>query len=188
MAEKSTTSMTTRIVIIAGAALFLLTSSALAFFVIYDMVTNKDDATTTPLTATTSSTDDSSNQGQVGTQLDGFTPVDSVTELKKTDIQEGDGDTVKPGDTVTVSYTGALAETGVIFESSSSPVSFSLDGVIKGWTEGIPGMKVGGTRQLLIPSDLAYGKAGSPPKIPADAPLVFNVTVLSIGAQDGSGQ
>src|SRR5205085_521848 len=93
----------------------------------------------------------------------------------------GTGDTVKPNATVTVDYTGAVASTGVIFQSSKDsgqPVSFPLSGVIKGWTQGIPGMKVGGTRRLLIPASLAYG--ATPPQgsgIPANADLVFDVTM-----------
>jgi FKBP-type peptidyl-prolyl cis-trans isomerase len=93
---------------------------------------------------------------------------------------------VKAGDTVTVDYTGAVAATGVIFQSSKDtgqPVSFSLDGVIKGWTDGLPGMKVGGTRRLIIPAGQAYG--ANPPAgsgIPANAPLVFDITLYKVGS------
>lgn len=120
-----------------------------------------------------------------GTQLANFTPVSTVDELQTTDTTEGTGEEVKAGDTVTVDYTGAVAATGIIFQSSKDsgqPVSFGLNQVIEGWKEGIPGMKVGGTRRLLIPADKAYG--ANPPSgsgIPANAALVFDVTLHKIG-------
>ena len=113
-----------------------------------------------------------------------FTPVDMVPELKIEDRVPGTGDEVKPGDTVTCHYTGAVAKTGTVFQTShdfGKPISFPLSGVIKGWTEGVPGMKVGGTRRLLIPAALAYGS--NPPYgsgIPADADLVFDIELISI--------
>jgi FKBP-type peptidyl-prolyl cis-trans isomerase len=116
-----------------------------------------------------------------------FTPVASVPSLKITDTKIGTGAVVKAGQTVTVTYTGAVASTGIIFQSSqdSSPpyATLNLSDVIKGWQEGIPGMKVGGTRQLLIPANLAYG--ANPPAgsgIPANAGLVFTILLLKIGS------
>lgn len=117
-----------------------------------------------------------------GTKLAGFTPVSSVTSLQKIDTTPGTGETVKKGATITVDYTGALASTGVIFESSKDsgqPATFPLDQVIKGWTEGIPGMQVGGTRRLVIPASLAYGSQ-SKSTIPANSDLVFDVTLIKI--------
>ena len=118
-----------------------------------------------------------------GTKLSNFTPVSSVPTLTTTDTVVGTGAAVKAGDTVTVNYTGALASTGVIFESSldsGQPATFGLNQVIKGWTDGLPGMKVGGTRRLLIPADQAYGSQGNA-KIPANSDLVFDVTLIKIG-------
>lgn len=132
------------------------------------------------------SSDSTQSKTLAGTQLQGFTPVAEVSSLKKVDLTPGDGATVKSGQTVTVEYTGAVAATGKIFQSSldtGQPATFSLNQVIAGWTEGIPGMKVGGTRQLVIPANMAYG--ANPPAgsgIPANAPLVFNVTLLKIGS------
>lgn len=120
-----------------------------------------------------------------GTQLEDFTPITSVNELQTIDTVPGDGTEVKAGDTVTVDYTGAVAATGTIFQSSKDtgqPATFGLDQVIKGWTDGIPGMKIGGTRRLIIPAEQAYG--ANPPQnsgIPANAPLVFDVTLQAIG-------
>jgi FKBP-type peptidyl-prolyl cis-trans isomerase len=116
--------------------------------------------------------------------LEDFTPVDNVPELQTIDRVEGNGDTVQPGATVTCHYTGAIAKTGAVFQSSrdfGKPISFPLGGVIAGWTEGVPGMKVGGTRRLLIPADKAYGH--TPPYgsgIPSDADLVFDIELVSI--------
>ncbi|HZX73069.1 MAG TPA: FKBP-type peptidyl-prolyl cis-trans isomerase [Cyclobacteriaceae bacterium] len=118
-------------------------------------------------------------------KLEGFTPVASVPTLQKIDLKVGTGAEVQPGATVSVQYTGAVASTGVIFQSSkdfgSDPVTFPLSGVIKGWTDGIPGMKVGGTRRLIIPAAQAYG--ANPPAgsgIPANADLVFDVELVAI--------
>lgn len=118
-----------------------------------------------------------------GTTLQNFTPVASVSSLQVTDITPGTGSEVKEGDTVTVNYTGALASNGTIFESSfdsGQTPTFGLDQVIKGWTQGIPGMKEGGTRRLLIPSALAYGASGAGSSIPPNADLVFDVTLIKI--------
>jgi FKBP-type peptidyl-prolyl cis-trans isomerase len=120
-----------------------------------------------------------------GSPLANFTPVQSISELQKIDTTPGTGDTVKAGDTVTVDYTGAVAATGIVFQSSldtGQPVTFPLSGVIKGWTDGVPGMKVNGTRRLLIPAAQAYG--ANPPQgsgIPANADLVFDITLHKIG-------
>ena len=117
--------------------------------------------------------------------LSNFTPVSNTPTLQKIDLVVGSGAEVKPGATVSVHYTGAVAATGVIFQSSKdfgpTPVTFPLSGVIKGWTDGIPGMKVGGTRRLVIPAAEAYGATPPPGSgIPANADLVFDVELISI--------
>lgn len=119
--------------------------------------------------------------------MDDFTPITDVPELAVTDLVEGEGEAVKPGATITAHYTGALAATGDVFQSSRDfgrPISFPLDGVIAGWTQGVPGMKAGGKRRLLIPAAMAYGDR--PPYgsgIPANAPLVFDIELVSIDKQ-----
>lgn len=116
--------------------------------------------------------------------LDDFTPLDVVSELTIVDLVLGTGAEASVDDTVTCHYTGAIAKTGTVFQSSrefGGPVSFPLDCVIQGWTEGVPGLKVGGKRRLLIPAQKAYGSR--PPfgsGIPADADLVFDIELVSI--------
>ncbi len=118
-----------------------------------------------------------------GTKLAHFKPVDSVTDLQIIDLFEGTGDTVPEGATITAHYTGALCKDGTIFQSShdfGDPISFPLSGVIAGWTKGVPGMKVGGTRRLVIPAAMAYGSSSPAPNIPANSDLVFDIELVAI--------
>ncbi len=115
------------------------------------------------------------------------TPVTTSDGLKYLDIKEGTGATVKQGSTVQVEYTGWIAKTGKKFDSSydhgGAPFSLANVGqaqIIQGWNEGLIGMKAGGTRRLYIPASLGYGAQGSPPVIPANAALIFDVTVLTV--------
>jgi FKBP-type peptidyl-prolyl cis-trans isomerase len=172
------------------AALFLITSSALAIVVIYTMATQNKQPNSTDQSKAEQQLKQQQNTSKdklAGTKLSGFTPVASITKLQETDLKPGSGATVQPGDTITADYTGAVANTGLIFQSSKDtgqPATFSLSQVIAGWSQGVPGMKVGGTRRLLIPAALAYGP--KPPQgsgIPANANLVFDVTVTKINKQ-----
>jgi peptidylprolyl isomerase len=102
------------------------------------------------------------------------------TELVAEDLEVGTGAEVAQGATVTVDYIGVACSTGVIFDSSYSrgqPAQFPLDQVIPGWTQGLPGMKVGGSRLLGIPAELAYGDQGAPPDIAPGETLWFVVKV-----------
>ncbi len=107
-------------------------------------------------------------------------------ELQGSDVVVGTGPAAKSGDSVDVQYVGQLFANGKEFDSSwkrgSKPFNFTLGqgAVIKGWDDGVPGMKVGGRRILVIPAEQAYGAQGSPPTIPADAPLVFVVDLKKI--------
>ena len=105
--------------------------------------------------------------------------------LQKRDIVEGKGTPARKGDTVSMQYVGLTWSTGVEFDASwdrGEPFEFKLgEGkVIKGWDEGIPGMKQGGRRELTIPAELAYGAQGSPPDIGPNEALRFIVDLEKI--------
>jgi FKBP-type peptidyl-prolyl cis-trans isomerase len=98
-------------------------------------------------------------------------------------VKEGSGKTPGPQDKVTVHYAGWLTD-GTPFDSSYSrgqTISFPLNGVIAGWTEGLQLMKEGGTSLLVIPPALAYGTSGAPPVIGPNATLVFQVELVTVG-------
>ena len=105
------------------------------------------------------------------------------SKLVVNDLITGTGPEAKAGQSVTVNYVGVLFHGGKEFDASwkrKEPFTFALGKgqVIPGWDQGVAGMKVGGRRELIIPSALAYGAKGSPPTIPANAPLVFVVDLL----------
>jgi peptidylprolyl isomerase len=106
--------------------------------------------------------------------------------LVKKDIKVGSGAVAQPGQNVTVQYVGVSYLNGRQFDASwdrGQPFSFPLGGgqVIKGWDQGVAGMKVGGRRELIIPPKLAYGAQGSPPVIGPNETLVFVVDLVGVG-------
>lgn len=110
--------------------------------------------------------------------------MDKQEELKIKDIKVGKGHVVKDGDTVVMHYKGTLAD-GKQFDSSYDrdepfETKIGVGYVIKGWDQGVPGMKVGGKRKLTIPYLLGYGKYGIEPDIPGFATLIFEVELLKI--------
>ena len=116
-----------------------------------------------------------------GASVAGSTTADG---LKIVDLKQGTGPAVQAMQCITVQYTGWL-DNGTKFDSSRDRVGgfqfqVGAGNVIPGWDKGIPGMKVGGRRRLTIPPALGYGPAGSPPTIPGNATLVFDVEVLRI--------
>ena len=137
-------------------------------------------ATTTTVdpTATTTSTAVPADQPPITAPPGAF-----PTELQSTDLTVGTGAEATVGSTITVDYVGIVASTGEQFESTygGEPAQFTLTegSLIDGWVQGIPGMKVGGRRQLLIPSDLAYGESGKG-DIGPNENLVFIIDLVAV--------
>lgn len=105
----------------------------------------------------------------------------AVTKLDVEILKQGDGDIIEPDSTILANYFG-WTSSGAIFDSTNQdgetePIKFSLQQVIKGWTEGLSGARVGSVVKLTIPADKAYGEAGSPPNIGPNEPLRFIVEV-----------
>ena len=111
-------------------------------------------------------------------------PVKGQEGLQFWDAVEGKGEACTAGAVVKIHYTGWTTD-GNLFDTSkktatSAPATFPLKKLIKGWQDGFPGMKPGGTRRLYIPWTMAYGAEGSPPDIPAKADLVFEIELISV--------
>jgi FKBP-type peptidyl-prolyl cis-trans isomerase len=129
---------------------------------------------------------------QQATTEQGISKLDATrTDLQKLDVKQGTGAEAVPGKAVVVHYTGWLYDTskpdshGAKFDSSrdrSAPFDFVLGAgrVIKGWDEGVAGMKVGGQRTLVIPPEMAYGARGAGGVIPPNATLIFDVELLQV--------
>jgi peptidylprolyl isomerase len=154
-------------------------------------------ATADSTTATTTTTSSTTSTTATSTST---TPLPAALKTKPTivvpagpapkklvikDLIKGTGPVATAGSTVTVQYVGVLYKGATQFDASwtdgsGQPTSLPLSGVIKGWQQGIPGMRVGGRRELIIPPSLGYGAAGSPPKIPANATLVFVIDLHGV--------
>ena len=124
-------------------------------------------------------------QADVQNNPNSSTAMPTVDSLQISDISVGTGETAAKGDNVTVNYVGALTN-GKIFDASANHgttgFAFTLGAgqVIKGWDQGVAGMKVGGKRQLVIPASLAYGDQAIGNVIPANSTLVFQVELLKV--------
>jgi len=167
------------------AMLFLLTTVGAAGYVIYELNRGEAGLVVEDRTDVTSQNQEEPVQDNslVGTIIDNFDGAVDVPDLRFDILTEGAGEEAQPSATVTINYTGALASDGTIFDSSvgrGEPATFPLDNLIVGWQEGIPGMKVGETRRLFIPSDKGYGEAGSGANIPPNSDLIFDIELLGV--------
>ncbi len=141
---------------------------------------------TTPKTSTSTTAAKTPTSGPLSKEPKVTPPTGPApTKLETKELIAGTGAEAKNGDTVTVNYVGVLYKTGKVFNASweaKQPFTFTLGKgqVIPGWDQGIPGMKVGGRRELIIPAALAYGAKGSPPSIPGNETLVFVVDLLGV--------
>ncbi|MBI2389538.1 MAG: FKBP-type peptidyl-prolyl cis-trans isomerase [Deltaproteobacteria bacterium] len=107
-----------------------------------------------------------------------------AAQLEKIDLVVGTGAEAHKGSAVSVHYVGQLQD-GTVFDSSRArdqPFTFIIGQgkVIRGWEQGVPGMRVGGKRKLIVPPQLGYGEDGQPPKIPGNATLVFEIELLHV--------
>ena len=171
-----------RAVAIFFAVIFIISVCTVAVAVIVQMVQDSKQSDKTAQSQEAQMNDPNKLQG---TKLANFTPLNTpVDKLQVIDVKPGTGPTVEKGATITFHYTGALAADATIFQSSrdspGQPVEFPLSDLIPGWQEGIPGMKVGGIRRLIIPYQQGYGEQGSPQGgIPPKADLVFDIEVTN---------
>jgi peptidylprolyl isomerase len=146
---------------------------------------SSESTTTTESTATTESSKTESSPSGEKTKPTVTVPSSAPpTNLEIKELEKGTGATAKAGDEVTVQYVGVGYDSEEEFDSSwgGEPFSFPLAAgmVIKGWDQGVAGMKVGGRRELIIPANLAYGPAGSPPVIGPNETLIFVIDLLAV--------
>jgi peptidylprolyl isomerase len=149
-----------------------------------------DDTTTTEATDSAATTTESSGSSESSASPEGQKPTITVpagappNELEIKDLRVGSGPEAKAGDEVTVQYVGVGYDSEEEFDASwgGEPFTFQLGAglVIEGWDQGVEGMKVGGQRELIIPSGLAYGPEGSPPAIGPNETLIFVVDLVAV--------
>ena len=141
---------------------------------------------TTPSTAATTPTVTTPKSGPLSVEptIKALPSTPAPKTLVTKNLIVGTGTEAKTGDELTVNYVGALYKTGKVFDASwnrHETFQFQLGGdVIAGWNQGIVGMRVGGRRELIIPSSLGYGTAGSGSAIPPNSPLIFIVDLLAV--------
>jgi peptidylprolyl isomerase len=143
-------------------------------------------AATTPTPTSTTATAKTPTSGPLAKEPTVTVPAGAApTALVTKEIIKGTGPEAKAGQPVTVNYVGVLFHGGKEFDASwkrNEPFVFTLGqgAVIKGWDQGVAGMKVGGRRELIIPANLAYGSKGAGSSIPPNAPLVFVIDLLGV--------
>ena len=180
-----------RVLILVIVGVFFLTSLTASGFILWDAFNNNDNKNANNADIQKqleelqkqNNQENSNEEGKLeGTKLSNFTPVQKVEKLEVIDLKPGTGAEAMTSSTVTAHYTGALAKDGTIFQSSKDagePFTSPLSGLIPGWQQGIPGMKEGGTRRLIIPASLAYGDKAAG-NIPANSDLVFDIELQKV--------
>jgi FKBP-type peptidyl-prolyl cis-trans isomerase len=155
-----------------------LTVGAVAFATCGD--DDKPAATTAPVSTRAASSAASGSAQNGAIKLEN--PTVTASGLQYTDQVVGTGASPTMGQQVTVNYTGKLASNGKVFDSTAgkSPISFPMVGVIKGFSEGLLTMKVGGKRTVYIPTALGYGATGAGSAVPPNADLIFEIELISI--------
>jgi len=166
------------------ALLFFLTAFGFSFYVIWQAVHSNSNSSSSSANQHTCSVTSVASSTTLPTPTV-YKPALPVTSLQSTDLNVGTGATAKSGDCLVVKYYGTLAATGAEFDENfdkSTALTFPLGQgqVIKGWDQGVVGMKVGGTRRLVIPASLAYGSQSPSAAVPANSDLVFVIDLLSI--------
>jgi peptidylprolyl isomerase len=186
------------------ARLFVLLLGALAAVAVVGCGSSSKKSSSKSAAATSASTSTSTIKGPSISDTTGTYPVNPVLTTKPVikplsgpapkklvvkDLTVGTGRAAVTGDPLVVRYVGVLAKNGKEFDSSWSrnatfPFALGLGQVIPGWDKGLIGMRVGGRRQLIIPASLGYGAAGSPPKIPPNSALIFDIDLLADQSAD----
>jgi FKBP-type peptidyl-prolyl cis-trans isomerase len=166
-----------------GVLVVVISTAALSGAVIIQQIIANRSSANTADTASSLACADNLTEPTIDTPAK-YTVSSPVTKLQATDITNGSGNAAKSGDCLIVKYYGALATNGTMFDenyNSTKGFAFTLGQgqVIKGWDEGLVGMKSGGIRRLVIPADLAYGSQSNG-TIPANSSLVFYVKLLRI--------
>jgi len=165
-----------------GALLFLVTTVGLTAYTIYDANTQPKTDPLADVTSQACAMDQPTAEALPVPEV--FKPEGDVTALQTTDLEAGTGEAAKNGDCLQMKYYGTLASDGKLFdENYTKPTSLQLElgggQVITGWEEGLVGLKEGGTRRLVIPSEKGYGDQANG-EIPASADLVFVVKLVKI--------
>jgi peptidylprolyl isomerase len=175
-----------RIFAISVAALFFVSAFGFSFWVIWEAVSNNSSSTTGSATTAASCSDTPPPAAPTQTPpATAYVPTSPPKTLQITDLVKGKGKTAASGDCLIVKYYGTLATTGTVFDenyTTTQGFEFQLvqGQIIPGWVQGMVGMKVGGTRRLVIPSSLAYGTQSPSAAVPANSNLVFVVYLESI--------
>jgi len=178
-----------RIFALTLAIVFFVTAFGFSFWVIWQMAHGSGSPSNTTAATTPTTPQKSCSVASIAdsTTLPAptiYKPTEPVQSLQTTDLTVGSGAAVKDGDCLVVKYYGTLAKDGTVFDENfdkPTALTFPLGGgqVIKGWDQGLVGVKVGGTRRLVIPATLGYGSQASG-SIPANSDLVFVVQVLRL--------